>query len=99
MEEASHPGCLIRCRVLGIIEAEQAEEGSRFRNDRLIVAPVVEGKHAEPRSLVDLSPGFIEEVKRFFVAYNRTAGREIRILGHHGPERAEKLIRAAMRKK
>lgn len=30
------PGCLVECTVIGVIEAEQQEQGRTNRNDRLI---------------------------------------------------------------
>ena len=36
MDDATYPGVLVPCRLLGVIEAEQTEEGKTERNDRLI---------------------------------------------------------------
>src|ERR1044071_3026644 len=36
-EDSSFPGCLIECRIVGVIEAEQKSSGAKKqRNDRLI---------------------------------------------------------------
>jgi len=35
-DEPLFPGCLLDCRLIGAIEAEQEEEGEKYRNDRLI---------------------------------------------------------------
>src|SRR4051794_16686563 len=37
MDEPAFPGCKVRCRLVGVIEAEQTEKGKKtLRNDRLI---------------------------------------------------------------
>ena len=36
MDEPAFVGCLVSCRLLGVIEAKQTEEGRTERNDRLI---------------------------------------------------------------
>jgi len=36
MDEASFPGCLVECRLIGVFEAEQEEHNKTKRNDRLI---------------------------------------------------------------
>src|SRR5947209_2197127 len=36
MDEPVFPGCLVAARLLGVIEAEQTEDGETERNDRLI---------------------------------------------------------------
>src|SRR5690242_7742786 len=36
MDEPSFTGCLVRARLIGVIEAEQTEDGKTARNDRLI---------------------------------------------------------------
>src|SRR6201998_4591621 len=33
MDESAHPGTLMRCRLVGIIEGEQKEDGKSERND------------------------------------------------------------------
>src|SRR5262247_3666073 len=38
--EPTFCGCLIYAKLLGIIEAEQTEEGKTVRNDRLIASPL-----------------------------------------------------------
>ena len=36
MDEPAFVGCLVSCRLLGVIEAKQTEKGKTERNDRLI---------------------------------------------------------------
>src|SRR6478672_11130299 len=39
MDEPAFPGCVLRCRVIGVIEGEQGDKKSNERNDRI---PAVE---------------------------------------------------------
>ncbi|MGI9034408.1 MAG: inorganic diphosphatase, partial [Pyrinomonadaceae bacterium] len=36
MDEPAFTGCIVPARLVGVIEAEQTEDGKRTRNDRLI---------------------------------------------------------------
>src|SRR5260370_26003352 len=36
MDEPAFPGCLLKCRVIGIIEGEQTKNKQRERNDRIV---------------------------------------------------------------
>src|SRR5437868_13766017 len=42
MDEITYPGCLIECRLLGVIKATQKnKEGKKIRNDRFITVPAM----------------------------------------------------------
>src|SRR5579864_8730099 len=36
MDEPAFPGCKLKCRVVGLIEGEQADEDTKQRNDRVV---------------------------------------------------------------
>src|SRR5436190_20682015 len=36
MDEPAFPGCLLECRLVGIIEAEQKDSSNKERNDRIV---------------------------------------------------------------
>ena len=36
MDEPAFPGCLLKCRVIGVIEGEQGKKKQKERNDRII---------------------------------------------------------------
>src|SRR5262244_2461710 len=55
-DEPTFVGCLIRAKLLGVIEAEQTENGKTERNDRLIATPI-EVKSGRP------SAGAIEHLE------------------------------------
>ncbi len=97
MDEPAFVGCLVQSKLIGVIEAEQTEDGETTRNDRLIAVAAETRNHSHIRFLGDLNSNLVHEIERFFVSYNETKGKEFEILGRHGPERALELIRKGMK--
>ena len=95
MDEPAFCGCLVRCRLLGVIEATQKETkgGKAERNDRLIAVAAESHTHSTIKSLADLDGTLLKEIEEFFVSYNRTRRKEFKPLGRHGPKRAARLIK------
>ncbi len=86
-------GCLLAARPLGVIEAEQREKGGKAeRNDRLLAVATRARTHGHLQKLEDLRPGVIDEIEAFFGQYNSLSGRDFRVIGRGGPDRARVLI-------
>lgn len=96
MDEPAFPGCLIDARLVGVIEAEQTEDGKTMRNDRLIAVAANSNDYSDLRSLRDVNPRLIEEIQHFFVSYNQIRGKKFKPLGVYGPKRAMKLLEQSM---
>ena len=96
LDEPAFPGCIVPARLIGILEAEQTQEGKTIRNDRLVA--VVETPYNPPafHTLQELSPQCLAEVEHFFIAYNHMEGRQFKPLGRHGPEKAQAALEAAL---
>lgn len=93
-DDVTFTGCLIECRCLGVIEAEQTErDGKKERNDRLIAVPVKDDTQAEIKSLEDLGKKQLNDIVVFFQHYNKMAGKEFKVLKIEGPEKAIELIK------
>lgn len=100
MEEPAFTGCLVSCRLVGVIEAEQTEEdGKTSRNDRLIAVASHSREHADVDSLKNLSDALTQEIEHFFVSYNQERGKKFKPLGHFGPRRAKKLVKEGERRR
>jgi inorganic pyrophosphatase len=99
MDEPGTVGCLVRTRLLGVIQAEQTEEGKTNRNDRLVGVAVKSGTDSDYQTLDDLGAKLVDEIEHFFVSYNAAKGKKFKPLGRFGPERALKLVKGSMRKK
>jgi len=98
MDEPAFCGCLVESRLVGVIEAEQSEDGKTERNDRLIAVAAKSQIHADIKSLSDLSPALLKEIEHFFISYNQERGRKFRPLGRFGPKRAEQLVKKQKRR-
>ena len=92
MDEPGTIGCLVRTRLLGVLEAEQTEEGNTSRNDRLIGVAVKSRIDSDYKTLKDLNEKLVEEIEHFFVSYNASKGKKFKPLGRFGPERAQRLV-------
>lgn len=92
MEEPASGGTLVPARLIGVVEAEQTEDGEMERNDRLIAVFTGSRRHSGVHSLDDLGKGVLKEIEHFFISYNEIEGREFKPIGRHGPGRAQRLV-------
>jgi inorganic pyrophosphatase len=99
MDEPAFTGCLVRVRLVAVIEAEQTErDGETTRNDRLIGVAAESRLHKKVRSLAGLNENLLEEIEHFFVSYNEIKGKEFKPLGRFGPVRARKVVEEGMKR-
>ncbi len=98
MRDPVPPGTLLAGRPIGVMEAEQTEEGKTERNDRLFAVPSEDEQFSGLRSVSSIEARRRREYERFFQTYNSEDGKEFRPLGWFGPRRAWKLIETARRK-
>lgn len=96
IDEPTFVGCLVSVRLIGVIEAEQIENGETIRNDRLIAVATESRNHREVQTLAQLSRNLLDEIEHFFVSYNEAKGKKFKPLGRFGPECAEKIVKAGM---
>ncbi len=92
MDEPAFPGCVVPARLIGVLEAEQTEDGKTVRNDRLVAVIETPYNPAEYRSLDDLRGQRLDEIEHFFVSYNEMEGRQFKPLARRGPDRAWELL-------
>lgn len=93
MDEPAFPGCLLKCRIVGVIEGEQGDKKKKERNDRIVAIEADNHSFADITHIRDLGTQFLRELEEFFVNYHRLTGKEYRILDAKGPGRARELIR------
>jgi len=90
-------GCVLRCRLIGVIEARQKDKGEKWeKNDRLIAVARHARTHEGIRTLAQLSSNTLKDIKAFFIDYNQLHQKKFQPLGDHGPRRAQKLVREGM---
>ena len=96
MDEPAFPGCVLRCRPIGVIEGEQGDKDKTERNDRILAVERDAHSWANIKTIDDLGKQFRRELEEFFVNYHKLSGKEYRVLGVKGPDQARKLVKGAM---
>lgn len=92
-ELATFTGCVVDCRIIGVITAIQIERNQEeLRNDRFIAVPNISMQYKEVYTIQDLSTELLKEIEHFFINYNELAGKSFKILTHLGADEAMKLI-------
>ena len=99
MDAPVFPGCIVPARLIGAIEAEQTENGTTERNDRLLAVAANSAAHRSIDTLSDLSQDLIAQIEHFFVSYNQMKGKRFEVKGRADKRRAHALVRAAMKKR
>jgi len=97
MDEPTFTGCVVPTRLVGVIEAEQTEDGETERNDRLIAVAAHSRDYSEVKSMDDLNKNMVKEIEQFFVNYNEERGKKFRVLQTRGPRQALKLLEKSLR--
>jgi inorganic pyrophosphatase len=98
MDEPAVPGCVVNARLIGAIEAMQKEkDGDWTRNDRLLAVATHAQTHQAIKSLGDLRPHLLDEIKGFFEEYNRLRHRKFKPRQDVGPHKARALVQTGMK--
>ena len=92
-ECGTFPGCLLDCRLIGALKAEQTErDGKQMRNDRFIGVAEISRQFAAVKTLADLPADILPQLEAFFENYNRQAGKQFRVLERLEAGAAHKLL-------
>jgi inorganic pyrophosphatase len=95
MDEPAFPGCVLKCRPIGVIQGEQGNK-KKIRNDRIIAVERDAHSWADIKTIGDLGKQFVRELEEFFVNYHRLSGEQYRVLAPKGPAHARKLVKSGM---
>ena len=98
LDEPVPTGCLVLSRLIGVLEAEQTEQGTTRRNDRLIAVAAKSPVHDHVHRLEDLPALMIDEIEHFFTSYNHFKDKRFRVLARSSPERAHEIVSAGIRR-
>jgi inorganic pyrophosphatase len=96
MDEPAFPGCLLKCRIIGVIQGEQGSKEGKERNDRIVAIEQDNHSFADIKHIDDLGHKFLRELEEFFVNYHRLSGEQYQILGVKGPTGARKDVKQGM---
>ncbi len=94
-DEPNPSGTLLDVRLLGVIEAEEREDGRKERNDRVLAAARVSHLYASLKSVDELEAQFIDNLVEFWTNKDRLEGKVFKCIGVRGPSAAVSLIKAA----
>jgi len=97
MDEPAHVGCLLDVRIIGVIEAQQTQDGKTEVNDRLLAVAIHSYSHEDKSSIDDLSDSLLDQVEQFFVSYNKLRGKKFKLKGRGGPKKAIATIKAGIK--
>src|SRR4030081_1209693 len=63
MDEPAFPGCLLKGRLIGIIEGEQGKKKKSERNDRVVAVEEENHSYAYVKHIKDLGREFVKELE------------------------------------
>jgi len=95
MDEPAFPGCLLKCRLVGVIEGEQGKK--KERNDRIVAVEQENHSYAYVKHVDDLGKKFVRELEEFFVNYHKMLGKTYSIIAVKGPGEARRRIKDGKR--
>ncbi len=96
MDEPCFPGCALLVRLIGVMEAEQTQNGKTVRNDRLLAVADTAHIYSSFNDVDDLPEQIRSEISDFFSNYNKLQGKQSKTLAWKGPNKARKLIEEGM---
>lgn len=97
MDEPAFPGCVLKCRLVGVIEGEQGKNKDKERNDRIVAVEKENHSFADIKHIDDLGKQFVRELEEFFINYHELSGKQYRVIDVRGPKQARKRIEDGIR--
>jgi inorganic pyrophosphatase len=94
MDEPVFAGCVVECRLIGVVRAKQTEKKKKVRNDRFIAVATTSLHYQHVEDIDDLAPEILEQIQHFFVSYNEQAGKKFEVEKVLGAKKARSLVRA-----
>ena len=88
------PGCLMECRIIGCIQAEQSSNGKKIRNDRFLAIPEQSSVFENAISIEDIPSTIITQIEKFFTNYIEGEGKKFYPLGNLNAALAMSLLTA-----
>lgn len=102
MDEPAFTGCVLKCRLVGVIEGQEISDKKKVRDDRLVAVERDNHSYATIKHIDELGKAFVKELEAFFVNYHSLSSKRYKILGARGPREAYRRLdegRKAVRKR
>jgi len=97
MDEPAHPGTLMRCRPVGIIEGEQTDDGKTKRNDRILMVSELSMQYASVKDIADIDKKLIKSLVSFFTNYHELEKTKFKVIACKGAKEARQAIKQSVR--
>lgn len=97
-DAATFPGCIVECKVIGVVKVKQEDNGHEMRNDRIIAVQLQSREYSSVNKFADLEEGLLKEIIHFFAAYNDISDDKFEPIGNEGVEEAIRLIEKSIQK-
>lgn len=94
----SFPGCIVKCKIIGGILAEQHSKKGMVRNDRFIAIPELSLVYSEITDIKDMPEKLVTELEDFFVNYNQAEHKKFKPLGTISAKEAKKILKKNLSK-
>ncbi len=99
MDELTFPGCVVECRLIGVIKAIQKEKNRKpVSNDRYVFVPKQMTDSDHIKKMVDINKNKLESIINFFTNYNQFEGKEFIVEKIFNAPVANKLIKKFAKK-
>jgi inorganic pyrophosphatase len=100
LDSPTFPGCLVRARLLGVVEGRQTgRSGRTVDNPRLIAVATKSTEFDGVTTLRDLPTALVDEIVHFFVSYNAGSGKKFEPTARGGRRAAEAIVSASTTRK
>ena len=98
-EWPTYPGCLVECRLIGILKGEQKDPGMDHfvRNDRLLAVPKMTRDFRHVKTLADFGEERLSDIFHFFQYYHGLEGGEYKKVGTANAAEALKTLKDTVR--
>ncbi len=97
MGEPAHVGCMLDVRTVGVIEAEQTQDGKTQSNCRVLAVAVRSYSHENIAPSSHMSQSVLDQLEQFFISYNKLHGKKFKVTGGGGPKRALTIVKNGMK--
>jgi inorganic pyrophosphatase len=100
MNETTFPGCLVECRLIGCIKAEQTEKkGKKVRNDRFIAVPSNARDYDHIKDAADINKNKLDAIVSFFENYNSQENKLFKLIEILNAKKAHKVLKKSKSRK
>jgi len=96
MDAPAFAGCIVPSRLIGVVRAEQSEDGKTEQNDRLVAVASKSVTHRSIQELSDVSEDLVGQIEHFFISYNAAKGKKFEPKGRFGKRHARELLERAI---